>query len=167
VRGDGSDHLVERRGAEELVRRSWFSDDVAPPGLPVASEHDAVAPTTVVSQIERALEMTARIASRITDTQWSAPTPCADWNVRDVLNHTVGGMRIFTAELTNEDPGADHEADWLGDDPRGRFAAAARADRSALGQDGRAGENRDDLCGVAARAVGGRCPPHRDPCARR
>jgi len=75
--------------------------------------------------------MTARIVARINDAQWSAPTPCAEWNVRDVLNHTVGGMRIFAAELTGEDPGADHEADWLGDDPQGRFTSAAHADRSA------------------------------------
>ena len=42
-------------------------------------------------------------------------------------------MRIFTARLTGKDPGADHEADWLGDDPRSRFTAAADADRSAWG----------------------------------
>jgi uncharacterized protein (TIGR03086 family) len=90
-------------------------------------------PTTVVSRIKQALDMTARTVDRITDAQWSAPTPCDDWDVRDVLNHTVGGMRIFTAQLTGKDPGADQEADWLGDDPRGRFTAAADADRSAWG----------------------------------
>jgi uncharacterized protein (TIGR03086 family) len=90
-------------------------------------------PNPVVGQIERALDMTGRVVAEIDDVQWTAPTPCADWDVRDVLNHTVGGMRIFTAELTGQEPGADHEADWLGNDPMGQFADAAAADRSAWG----------------------------------
>jgi len=36
------------------------------------------------------LRSTAHIVGRITDAQWSAPTPCDDWKVRDVLNHAVG-----------------------------------------------------------------------------
>jgi uncharacterized protein (TIGR03086 family) len=93
-------------------------------------------PYDVIDRIERSLDMTRAIVSQITETQWTEPTPCADWDVREVLNHMVGGMRIFTAELTGNDAGADHEADWLGADPVGQFLDAAAADRSAWRQPG-------------------------------
>ncbi|WP_327044733.1 TIGR03086 family metal-binding protein [Microbispora sp. NBC_01189] len=88
----------------------------------------------VIQLIDQAIDATAGIVKGIGDHQWDAPTPCAGWHVRAVLNHTVGGMRIFTAELTGA--GADHEADWLGDDPRAAFAAAGDADREAWHRDG-------------------------------
>ncbi len=88
-------------------------------------------PNPVLEQIARSLEMTSAIVEQITESQWSEPTPCAGWDVREVLNHLVGGMRIFTAELTGNDAGADHEADWLGADPLAQFVDAAAADRAA------------------------------------
>src|SRR3954451_6730312 len=84
-----------------------------------------------VAQIEHAIPVLHRIVGSIGDDDWSAKTPCAEWDVRDVLNHTVGGMRIFAAELTGRSPGAEHESDWLGDSPTTAFDAAAEADLSA------------------------------------
>jgi uncharacterized protein (TIGR03086 family) len=86
---------------------------------------------TLTAQIERGLDMAADIVGAITEDQWTAATPCAGWTAHDVMNHLVGGMRIFTAELTGQEPEADHESDWLGDDPLGAFVAAASADRAA------------------------------------
>lgn len=91
-------------------------------------------PYDVIDQIERSLDMTSAIVEQITETQWTEPTPCADWDVREVLNHTVGGMRIFTAELTGREAGADHEADWLGTDPKGQYLDASAADLAAWRQ---------------------------------
>ncbi|XVQ88406.1 TIGR03086 family metal-binding protein [Microbispora siamensis] len=85
----------------------------------------------IIEQIDRAIDVTAAIVKGVGEHQWGAPTPCAEWDVRAVLNHTVGGMRIFAAELTGAEAGADHEADWLGDEPQAAFAAAADADREA------------------------------------
>ncbi|MFG1689260.1 TIGR03086 family metal-binding protein [Nonomuraea sp. NPDC049269] len=85
----------------------------------------------VVDQIERAADMTAGIVAGIAADQWDRPTPCAGWDVRTLLNHVVGGMRIFAAKLDGTDPGADHEADWLGADPVGAYEKAAAADRAA------------------------------------
>ncbi|MDT3442762.1 MULTISPECIES: TIGR03086 family metal-binding protein [unclassified Pseudofrankia] len=87
--------------------------------------------TSVIDQINRALDMTAAIVKGITDDQFAAPTPCPDWDVRAELNHLAGGMRIFTAELTATDAGADHDADWLGANPPAAFATAADLDRAA------------------------------------
>lgn len=87
--------------------------------------------TSVINQIDRALDMTAAIVKGITDDQLAAPTPCPKWDVRTELNHLVGGMRIFAAELTTTDAGADHGADWLGTGPQAAFATAADLDRAA------------------------------------
>jgi uncharacterized protein (TIGR03086 family) len=86
---------------------------------------------TVVDQIEQAIDATAGIVNAIGEAQLSLPTPCAGWSVRTELNHVVGGMRIFTAELTETAAGAEHEADWLGADPWTAYAQAATADRQA------------------------------------
>jgi uncharacterized protein (TIGR03086 family) len=40
-------------------------------------------------------------------------------------------MRIFTTELTGLPSGAEHDADWLGRDPRHAYTQAAVADRAA------------------------------------
>ena len=38
---------------------------------------------------DKALEATGRIVSRVRANQWHAATPCADWNVRELVNHLV------------------------------------------------------------------------------
>ncbi|MGW7257209.1 maleylpyruvate isomerase N-terminal domain-containing protein [Streptomyces sp. NPDC054834] len=75
--------------------------------------------------------MTGRVVSGVSDEQWTLPTPCADWDARGLLNHTVGGMRIFAAQLDGREPEADHESDWLADDPKAAYASAAELDRVA------------------------------------
>jgi uncharacterized protein (TIGR03086 family) len=96
--------------------------------MPRTTENDM---TDVIDRIDLALTMTAAVAMGITDDRLTGPTPCPGWDVRAELNHLVGGMRIFAAELTGTAPGADHEDDWLGDDPQGAFATAADLDRAA------------------------------------
>ena len=88
-------------------------------------------PTEAVAGIERGVAMTGRVVAGIADGQWSTPSPCAGWTVHDVLNHVVGGMRIFAAELTGDEPEAEHEADWLGGDAGGAFTQAAELDLAA------------------------------------
>ncbi|MEV0903340.1 TIGR03086 family metal-binding protein [Streptomyces hokutonensis] len=90
----------------------------------------------VVRRIERALAATGLVVAGVAEGQWTNPTPCAEWDARTLLNHTVGGMRIFTAELNGTDPGAEHESDWLGVDPRGAYAEASETDRAAWNRPG-------------------------------
>ncbi|MEU6783165.1 TIGR03086 family metal-binding protein [Nonomuraea angiospora] len=87
--------------------------------------------SSVIEQIDRAIDMTAAIVKGIGPDRLGAGTPCAEWDVRTELNHLVGGMRIFAAELTGTEAGADHESDWLGTEPQGAFAVAADLDRAA------------------------------------
>jgi uncharacterized protein (TIGR03086 family) len=59
---------------------------------------------------------------------WSAPTPCTDWNVRALVNHVVGEDR-WTKPLvdgrTIADVGDALEGDLLGEDPKSSAMAAA------------------------------------------
>jgi uncharacterized protein (TIGR03086 family) len=87
--------------------------------------------TSVTGRIATALDMTTAVVDAITPGQLGSPSLCAGWDVRTELNHLVGGMRIFTAELGGPAAGADHDADWLGDDPHRAYAEAAAADRAA------------------------------------
>lgn len=66
--------------------------------------------------------------------QWVAPTPCSEWNVRDLANHVVG-EDLWTEPLmrgsTIADVGDRFDGDVLGDDPiRSALAAATEATRS-------------------------------------
>jgi uncharacterized protein (TIGR03086 family) len=97
---------------------------------------DAGADTSAVGRIERAIDATGRVVTGVAEVQWTNPTPCAEWDARAVLNHTVGGMRIFAAELNGTGPGAEHESDWLGADPQGAYTEAAEADRTAWNRPG-------------------------------
>jgi uncharacterized protein (TIGR03086 family) len=93
------------------------------------------AQTPILNSIDRAIAAAGVILGRVRDTDWSRPTPCAPWDVREVANHLVGGMVIYAAELRGEAHG-DHEQDWLGADPQAAFAEAAVADATAWRADG-------------------------------
>jgi uncharacterized protein (TIGR03086 family) len=87
--------------------------------------------TIIVNRIDDALGMTGTIVEAITSAQLSKPSLCPGWEVHTELNHLVGGMRIFAAQLSGTDDGADHEADWLGNDHHRAYADAAVLDRAA------------------------------------
>lgn len=64
----------------------------------------------------------------VTDEQWSEPTPCAEWDVRALVNHVVGEER-WTVPLVEgaslDSVGDRFDGDLLGEDPRAVAAAAA------------------------------------------
>src|SRR4051812_22746699 len=85
----------------------------------------------VIGAISSALQSTQAIVGAVPADRWHQPTPCSDWTVRDVTNHLVGGICLFTDELNGVPARADHESDWLAEDPVGAYAAAAAADARA------------------------------------
>ena len=85
-------------------------------------------PNVLTPQIQHGLEVLRTIVNGIQDDDWGRPTACPDWDVTQVLNHTVCGMHIFAAELSGQSPAADHESDWLSENPVDAFNAAAAAD---------------------------------------
>ncbi len=81
-----------------------------------------------------ALDATREVVAGITDDQWTRPTPCAEWDVRALLNHVVAGnwwASRLAAGATIEEVGSEYDGDLLQPSPLGEYhesaVAAARA----------------------------------------
>ncbi len=76
------------------------------------------------TDLEAALTNTGRLVRGIAPDQWDTPTPCSEWNTRQLVNHTTWAMHMFESvhNGTAPRPGED---DLLGDDPAGSFDAQA------------------------------------------
>src|SRR2546430_17110938 len=76
-------------------------------------------------------EFTGRVGLVRAD-QWSAPTPCAGWDVHALVNHVVGEdlwtVPIFAGQTVAE-VGDRFDGDLIGADPTG--TATKAADRAA------------------------------------
>ena len=49
----------------------------------------------VVTTFERVLDTTSQVIDRVEPDQLGNPTPCAEWDVRAVINHITGGATMF------------------------------------------------------------------------
>lgn len=78
---------------------------------------------------DRALDATRDIVAGIGGDQWELPTPCEEWNVRELVNHIVSG-HLWASELaagkTIDDVGDAFDGDVLGDDPLAAYEQAAK-----------------------------------------
>ncbi len=64
--------------------------------------------------LDRSFVAVGLLIDNIRPEQWSWPTPCTDWNLREVVRHLVGLNRLFTAML-NDAP-APQRWDDIADD---------------------------------------------------
>ena len=77
--------------------------------------------------------------ARVAPGQWAWPTPCAEWNVRQLVNHMTRGNLSYRGLL---DGAASAEflrlrdADALGDDPAGAYAGSVRECAGGFGRPG-------------------------------
>jgi len=92
-------------------------------------------PPPSVEQLTRALSAVGDLIARIRDDQWSAPTPCTDWTVHDLVNHLVGVNWVFAARLRDQMP-PEFVADHLGDDPAAAYRDTSAAVRNSFDQPG-------------------------------
>jgi len=85
----------------------------------------------LVAPLATALEGTGELGAAVTEDQWALPTPCSDWTVRRLVNHVVGGQRLFTRVLGGEQLpprgqlGRRAGEDQLGDDPVAAYSTSA------------------------------------------
>jgi uncharacterized protein (TIGR03086 family) len=83
-----------------------------------------------VEQLESVHATMQPLVAAVGSDQWSAPTPCGDWDVRALLAHVVGGNRVFAAALGGaplEEARQALAGDPLGPDPAGAYAESAAA----------------------------------------
>jgi uncharacterized protein (TIGR03086 family) len=91
----------------------------------------------VVADSDRLMDAVARLVDGIKPDQWTASTPCPDWNVRQLLQHVTNGNVIFATIATGERaPGPitpeERAIDWLGADPPAGFRATGKVMHDAF-----------------------------------
>lgn len=80
----------------------------------------------------RSLDEFDKRVGEITDERWGDPTPCTEWNVRDLVNHVVGEdlwAPLLLEGKSLEEVGDRFDGDLLGEDP---VAAWTQAREGAL-----------------------------------
>lgn len=98
--------------------------------------------TQPLDQLAAALDGAGAIVAAVGPDQWELATPCPEWPVRGVVNHLVGGNRLFGRVLSGEELPAREEliaasrTDRLGDDPVGAYRDSAAALLAAFGAEG-------------------------------
>ena len=106
-------------------------------GLPAVAVADAQALTDFAQACELAFSM----VSKVPVDGWAAATPCADWDMRALVNHMVGSARMVAFGVTGRPIGPEFYRSHLGPDPVASYRAAideavgaCRSDPGALGR---------------------------------
>ncbi|HZP30160.1 MAG TPA: TIGR03086 family metal-binding protein [Acidimicrobiia bacterium] len=55
-----------------------------------------------IEELRRAIDQTGRIVRAVTADQLDAPTPCAEWTVRALLQHTINVIDRVTGTITGD-----------------------------------------------------------------
>ncbi len=87
----------------------------------------------------RAVGEFGRRVYAIDDGQWELPTPCADWDVRALVNHLVSENRWtppLMAGKTVGEVGDRFDGDLLGGEPRRAWDESSREAVAAVGEPG-------------------------------
>lgn len=87
----------------------------------------------------KAKEVFSGHLEQVTDDRWKAPTPCADWNLRELVQHVAYGNLWVTplvAGKSIEEVGDSLEGDVLGDDPVGAWNRSADEAQTAFDSEG-------------------------------
>ena len=83
------------------------------------------------AQLEASLSIAEGLVAAIRAEQWTAPTPCSEWDVRALVGHVVSGNQLFADLLdgatTLEEFRRTAPGDVLGDRPVPAFHDAAQA----------------------------------------
>ena len=95
--------------------------------------------------------MTGGLIDRIAADQWTAPTPCTEWTVRDLVNHLVG-MNLVLVAMFEESPMPERGADRLDADPAGAYRRSAAALQAVAARSGVLERSQATPLGVATGA---------------
>jgi len=88
------------------------------------------APMSTGDLYVRAMQRTRAYIDAVRPEQWTAPTPCTEWNVRQIANHLIG-ENLWAVELlqgrTIVEVGNRLDGDLAGGDPAAAFADSVRS----------------------------------------
>ncbi len=78
---------------------------------------------------EKGMQAADAVIRNITPEQYAAPTPCEEWDVRELVNHLVFGNWMFARAASGERVRVDDDdlPDMVGDDPATAFRDSADA----------------------------------------
>jgi uncharacterized protein (TIGR03086 family) len=96
-------------------------------------------PNSPLDQLTAVVDDFEKVLAGIDEDQWTRPTPCSEWTVRELVNHVHFGNEQFTAAATGTAKGpwrTQPDADLLGDKPVAAFRDVADAMLVAFGQPG-------------------------------
>lgn len=87
----------------------------------------------------RAMDRTRIYLDAVRPEQWPDPTPCSEWNVKQIATH-ITGENLWAVDLlqgrTISDVGNRLDGDLAGDDPSAAYSASVRAASDAVGVPG-------------------------------
>jgi uncharacterized protein (TIGR03086 family) len=87
-----------------------------------------------MNELDRAAQSTLTVLAKVQPADLDAPTPCASWDVRALINHFVGTARWWAGVLAG-DPG-DTNADYAGSDYVAAYEESIRIALEAFEADG-------------------------------
>ena len=87
-----------------------------------------------VTELDRAFGSTLAILAKVEPGQLDAPTPCASWNVRALVNHFIGTARWWASTVTGEGDAVD--VDYAGGDFVAAYEESIRTAVAAFEADG-------------------------------
>jgi uncharacterized protein (TIGR03086 family) len=86
------------------------------------------------SPLSQALQSTLVILTKVRPDDLAAPTPCASWDVRALINHFVGTPRWWAAVISGQEAAAD--ADYAAGDFVAAYEESTRIAVAAFAADG-------------------------------
>lgn len=93
----------------------------------------------LIDAFDTAFKEWDRLVHKVGDQQWDDPTPCTEWNVRDLVNHLVSehlwAPHLLAGE-TLEEVGDRYDGDVVGDDPVAAWERAGTASYAAFHRKG-------------------------------
>jgi len=95
--------------------------------------------TGTAETLRHAIDEFGRRVDAVGSDQWAGATPCAEWDVRALVNHVVGELRWIPPLLAGQtiaEVGDRLAGDLLGDNPQRAWAEAADDALAAAGQPG-------------------------------